>query len=155
MKSVHPSLWFNGVALEAAEFYVNLFGDAEIYSVSHYPDGVPVMGGKVLTVAFRLREQDFVAINAGPEFSFTEAVSFVVQTKDQAETDHFWDAFTADGGEESQCGWCKDKYGLSWQVVPTRFLELMSTDAAGRVSQAMMQMKKFDIAALEAAAAGE
>lgn len=151
MPKIMPCLWFDGDAEAAAEFYVGLFEDAEIRSINRMSDG------KALTVTFRLREQEFMALNGGPQYHFTEAVSFTIDCADQAEVDYFWDALTADGGAESMCAWCKDKFGLSWQVVP-RALPRLLGDADGgvpqRVMQAMLQMRKIDVAALERAAAG-
>ena len=151
MPKIMPCLWFDGDAEAAANFYVGLFEDAEIRSINRMPDG------KALTVTFRLREQEFMALNGGPQYHFTEAVSFTIDCADQAEVDYFWDALTADGGAESMCAWCKDRFGLSWQVVP-RALPRLLGDADGgvrqRVMQAMLQMRKIDVAALERAAAG-
>ncbi|MGC4106624.1 MAG: VOC family protein [Thermomicrobiales bacterium] len=156
MPSVRPSLWFNNNAEEAIAFYIEVFGDGEILAAARMPEGGPAPAGSFLSGEFRLRDQIFDAINGGPEFAFTEAVSFIIDCKDQAEVDHFWDRLTADGGEESQCGWLKDKFGLSWQVVPTRLMELLAhpdPETASRVMQAMLQMHKLVIADLEAAAA--
>lgn len=151
MPKIMPCLWFDGDAEAAAEFYVGLFEDAEIRSINRMPDG------KALTVTFRLREQEFMALNGGPQYHFTEAVSFTIDCADQAEVDYFWDALTADGGAESMCAWCKDKFGLSWQVVPRALPQLLGDADGGvrqRVMQAMLQMRKIDVAALERAAAG-
>jgi predicted 3-demethylubiquinone-9 3-methyltransferase (glyoxalase superfamily) len=156
MPEITPNLWFDTQAEEAAEFYCSLFPNSKITNVSHYGDGGP-RAGQVLTVEFVLDGNKFLALNGGPEFTFTEAVSFAVPCADQEEVDHYWNAFTADGGEESQCGWCKDKYGLSWQIVPNRLGELLSDpdpERASRAMQAMLQMQKLDIAELERAAAG-
>ncbi len=154
---ITPFLWFDTHAEDAANFYVSVFKNADILSVNRYPEGGPAPAGSVMTVSFRLNGQQFTALNAGPMFTFTEAVSFVIDCADQAEVDYYWDALTADGGEPSACGWLKDKFGLSWQVVPRALNELttgVEPDVAGRVMGAMMQMQKIDVAALRAAAAG-
>lgn len=152
MSKIKPCLWMDDRIEDAAKFYVALFGpDAEIVDTSRMPDG------RVMSMNFRLRDQSFMALNGGPQFKFNEAVSFFVACKDQAETDKFWNALTADGGEESQCGWLKDKYGLSWQIVPDALPRLLSDKdpaRAGRAAEAMMKMRKIDVAALERAAAG-
>lgn len=151
MPKIMPCLWFDGQAEEAARFYVTLFKDAEIRAINRMPDGT------ALTVMFRLRDQEFMALNGGPQYHFTEAVSFSIDCADQTEVDYFWDGLTADGGVESMCAWCKDKYGLSWQVVPKRLVELLGhPDGAARqrAMQAMFKMRKIDVAALEKAAAG-
>ena len=151
MPKIMPCLWFDGQAEEAARYYVTLFKDAEIRAINRMPDGT------ALTVMFRLRDQEFMALNGGPQYHFTEGVSFSIDCADQTEVDYFWDGLTADGGAESMCAWCKDKYGLSWQVVPKRLVELLGhPDGAARqrVMQAMFQMRKIDVAALEKAAAG-
>jgi len=155
MQKIHPFLWYDSQAEEAAKFYVSLFDDSEITDVSRYPEGGPGPGGQVMTVNFRLAGQDFVALNAGPEFSFTEAISIYVHCEDQDEVDRLWSQLTADGGEESQCGWLKDRYGLSWQVVPDQLQELLSDhdpERAQRAMQAMLQMRKIEIKTLEDAA---
>ena len=155
MQKIHPFLWYDSQAEEAAKFYVSLFDDSEITDVSRYPEGGPGPGGQVMTVNFRLAGQDFVALNAGPEFSFTEAISIYVHCEDQDEVDRLWSQLTADGGEESQCGWLKDRYGLSWQIVPDRLQELLSDPDPGRAQramQAMLQMRKIEIKTLEDAA---
>lgn len=153
-----PMLWFATEALEAAEFYVTVFPGAQLGRVFRAPGDSPSgSAGEILSVDFTILGTPFVALNGGPDFTFSEAVSFVILTDDQAETDYYWDALTADGGEESVCGWLKDKYGLSWQVTPRRLLELTQHDdpgIGGRAFAAMLTMKKIDIAALEDAAAG-
>ncbi len=156
MPAIIPRLWFAGQAEEAARFYVSVFPNSRIISVNPAPDGTPgARPGDALTVEFELDGVRFTGLNGGPEFHFDEAVSFQIDTADQAETDHYWDGLIADGGEASVCGWLKDRFGLSWQVVPHRLTELM-TDAdperASRTMQAMLQMRRLDIAALEAAA---
>jgi predicted 3-demethylubiquinone-9 3-methyltransferase (glyoxalase superfamily) len=151
-QKIVPNLWFDGVAKEAAEFYVSVFKDAEITETTYYPteglaDFQKPLAGKELTVGFRLLDTTFVAINAGPEFKFNESVSFVVPCKDQAEIDYFWEKLSA-VPESEQCGWCKDKYGLSWQIVPENMDELMASPKAFPV---LMQQHKIIIAELEAA----
>ncbi|MEI6766085.1 MAG: VOC family protein [Bacteroidota bacterium] len=144
-----PCLWFDNQAEEAANFYVSVFKNGEIISISRYPkEGFEVHGqpeGKVLTVVFRINGQTYTALNGGPIFRFTEAVSFQIFCDTQEEIDHYWNRLT-EGGEESQCGWLKDKYGLSWQIVPSVLPQLLLDPAkAGRVTQAFLQMKKFEI----------
>ena len=158
-KRIATCLWFDGKAEEAANFYAATFPDSHIESVNRspldYPDG---KAGDVITVTFSVLGQDFLGLNGGPKFTFDEAVSFQVYTDDQTETDRLWNAITTDGGAESMCGWCKDRFGLSWQITPRRLMEMMtSNDAAAskRAMGAMMQMRKFDIAVLEAAFAAE
>ena len=156
MPKVTPFLWFNTQAEEAANFYVSLFPNSKITGVSRYPEGAPGPAGSVMTISFELDGAAFTALNGGPAYSMDNAVSFVIPTKDQAETDHYYDALLQ-GGREHACGWIQDRYGLAWQVTPNRLMELLSGDdkaKAGRVMGAMMQMKKIDIAKLEAAAAG-
>jgi predicted 3-demethylubiquinone-9 3-methyltransferase (glyoxalase superfamily) len=153
---ITPFLWFDTEAEEAAQLYTSLFPNSRIAEVTYYGEAGPREAGLVMTVAFELDGQRFVALNGGPNFSFTEAVSFVVDCADQAEVDHYWDALTADGGEEGPCGWLKDRFGLSWQIVPRRLRELIADpDRAKteRVMESMMKMKKLDVAELEAAAA--
>jgi len=151
-------LWFDGTAEEAAAFYVTLVPDSHVDRVMRAPSDNPSMKeGDVLLVEFTLGGRSFIGLNGGPLFKFTEAVSFQIHTDDQAQTDRLWAAITANGGAESNCGWCKDRWGLSWQIVPRRLTALLADpdpDAARRVSQAMLAMRKIDIAALEAAAAG-
>lgn len=155
---ITPCLWFDGKAEEAATFYTSLFPDSRIDSVQRSPaDNPSTAKGEVLVVEFTLAGRPFTGLNGGPLFPFTEAVSFQIDCADQAEVDRYWTALTTDGGSESQCGWCKDRFGLSWQVVPRRMLELLASPdrgAAERAMQAMMGMKKMDVAALEAAAKG-
>lgn len=158
MPKIVPCLWFDHQAEEAVNLYTSLFKNSKILNVSRYDEasaqasGQPV--GSVLTVTFMLDGQEFMALNGGPAFQFTEAVSFIVNCETQAEVDHFWDNLIEGGGEESQCGWLKDKYGLSWQIVPTILGELLSDPdpaKAQRVMQAMLQMKKIDVAKLRQA----
>jgi predicted 3-demethylubiquinone-9 3-methyltransferase (glyoxalase superfamily) len=155
VQKITPFLWFDDQAEEAATFYVSLFDDAEITDVSRYPEGSPGPAGQVMSVNFRLAGQEFMALNGGPQFAFTEATSFYVHCKDQDEVDRFWAALTADGGEESQCGWLKDRYGLSWQIIPDRLGELLGDADPARAQaamQAMLQMQKIEIKVMEDAA---
>lgn len=154
---VATSLWFSDQALEAAELYTTLVPDSRIVNVSRYGPGAPMPEGSVMTVDFELGGQRFNALNAGPAFNFSEATSILVTVDGQDEVDRLWDTLTADGGEESMCGWLKDRYGLSWQIVPTRLTELLQDPDPGRAQramQAMLQMRRIDIAAVEAAADG-
>ncbi|HET9660379.1 MAG TPA: VOC family protein [Thermomicrobiales bacterium] len=158
MHKVTPFLWFDNNGEEAMNFYVSLFPGSKVRDRSAWGEGGPVPPGGMMVGEFELDGQRVLILNGGPHFKLTEAFSFSVACKDQDEIDYYWNALTADGGEESQCGWLKDKFGLSWQIVPERLQELMSGDdpaGVGRVVQAFMQMKKFDIAALERAYAGE
>jgi predicted 3-demethylubiquinone-9 3-methyltransferase (glyoxalase superfamily) len=158
MSKITPCLWYDGKAEEAANFYVTLLPDSRIDNVQRSPADTPSgPAGSVLLVEFTLAGQKFVGLNGGPEFPFTEAVSFQIHTEDQAETDRLWQALIANGGQESVCGWLKDRWGLSWQIVPNRLLELLADsdpDRARRAMEAMMQMVKIDIATLERAADG-
>jgi predicted 3-demethylubiquinone-9 3-methyltransferase (glyoxalase superfamily) len=157
MSRISPFLWFDTQAEEAAEFYVSLFPNSRITSVSRYPDGGPMPAGLAMGVSFELDGLEMQALNAGPQFPFTEAISFFTRADTQDEIDRLWDALTGNGGQPSQCGWLKDRFGLSWQIVPPALGELLSSPdpaAAGRVMGAMMSMTKIDIAALRAAAAG-
>jgi len=154
MQKISPFLWFDSEAEEAANFYVSLFDDSAITDISRYPEGSPGPAGQVMSVNFRLAGQEFMALNAGPESRFTEAISLFVHCKDQNEVDRLWSKLT-DGGEESQCGWLKDRWGLSWQIIPDRLGELLGDPDPGRsqrAMQAMLQMQKIDIQALEDAA---
>jgi len=157
MPRITPNLWFDDNGKEAAEFYVSVFPNSKITNITHYGEAGPGEPGSVLTVSFVLDGTPFTIINGGPQFTFDEAVSFEISCADQAEIDFYWDTLTADGGEESQCGWLKDRFGLSWQVVPEGW-ETMFDDAdparANRAMRAMLGMQKLDIAALEAAADG-
>lgn len=157
MQKVYPCLWFNNNAEEAVNFYTSVFKNSKINAVSRYGDAMPVLAGSVMTMIFEIEGQKFMALNGGPEFQFNEAVSFVIDCQSQQEVDDLWSKLTADGGEESMCGWVKDKFGLSWQVVPTRLGELMSDpdpEKARRVTEAMLKMRKLDIVELERAYAG-
>jgi len=142
MNKITPFLWFNNNAKEAMDFYVSVFKDSQV--ISENP----------MSVQFRLNNQEFMGLNAGPIFRFNEAVSFMVECKDQEEVNYYWNALIADGGEESQCGWLKDKFGLSWQIIPTRLPELLNDsnpDRAKKAMEAMLKMKKIVIAKLEEA----
>ncbi|CRK52354.1 3-demethylubiquinone-9 3-methyltransferase [Rhodococcus sp. RD6.2] len=157
MQKFTPCLWFDTQAEEAAQFYTSVFKDSSIGEISRYGEGMPKPAGTAMTVEFTLNGQTFTALNGGPEFAFTEAISFQVDCTDQAEVDEYWAALTADGGEESQCGWLKDKFGLSWQIVPRELQSVLGgPDPAGaqRAVQAMLQMRKLDINALKEAYAG-
>lgn len=151
-QKITPFLWFNDNAEEAATFYVSVFPNSKLTDVARMGEG-----GPALTVVFTLDGEDFVGLNGGPVHAFTEAVSFVIDCETQAEVDRYWETLTADGGQPGDCGWLKDRFGLSWQVVPRRLPELLTDPdpaRAQRAMQAMMQMQKIDIAALEAAANG-
>ena len=156
-QKIVPNLWFDTQAEEAAQYYIDVFGSGRVLGVTRYPEGAPGEAGTVMTVEFEAGGMRFVGINGGPQFSFTEAVSFQIDCADQAEVDRFWDRFIDDGGEASQCGWLKDRYGLSWQVVPAGMGELFADpdpSRAQRAMQAMLGMRKLDVAALRAAADG-
>ncbi|MGA2490465.1 MAG: VOC family protein [Anaerolineales bacterium] len=153
MQKITPFLWFDQQAEEAANFYTSLFKDSRITGISYYGEGGPGPRGSVFTVNFVLEGQEFIALNGGPTFKFNEAISFFVDCPTQAEVDRLWDKLT-EGGEEGQCGWLKDKYGLSWQIVPSGLNDLLNgQDAEGsrRAMQAMLQMKKLDIEKLRLA----
>ncbi|MBN9191396.1 VOC family protein [Microbacterium sp.] len=157
MTDVTPFLWFDDDAESAIRFYTDLLPDSEVVSIQRYADDVPGLGGKVMHARFRLGDREFLAMDAGPQFPFTEAVSLYVACRDQGEVDRYWTALTSDGGVEQPCGWLKDRWGLSWQIVPDRLVELMrdpDPERAHRTVQAMFTMTKIDIATLEAAAAG-
>ena len=155
MTDVTPCLWFDDDAEAAIAFYTALIPGSEVVSLDRYPDEVPGMGGKVMHAHFRLGGRDYYAMDAGPQFPFTEAVSLFVACTDQAEVDRYWDALTADGGQEQPCAWLKDRWGLSWQIVPDRLVELIrdpDAERSHRAIQAMFTMTKIDIAASDAAA---
>jgi predicted 3-demethylubiquinone-9 3-methyltransferase (glyoxalase superfamily) len=155
-QKIIPNLWFDGQAEEAANFYISVFGDGRIINVARYTEAGPGEPGSVMVVEWEVMGQRFVGINGGPQFTFDEAVSFQITCEDQDEVDHYWDRLT-DGGEESQCGWLKDRYGLSWQVTPKGMDEVFADpdeDRAKRAMEAMLGMRKIDIAALRAAADG-
>jgi predicted 3-demethylubiquinone-9 3-methyltransferase (glyoxalase superfamily) len=149
MQKITPFLWFDGTVDEAIAFYTSVFKNAEVKQVMKGPDG------KAFTAVFVLEGHEFMALNGGPKFTFNEAVSFFVNCKDQQEVDYYWDRLTADGGQESMCGWLKDKFGLSWQIVPDGLVELLwscsEPEKSKRAVDAMMQMKKLDIAKLREA----
>jgi predicted 3-demethylubiquinone-9 3-methyltransferase (glyoxalase superfamily) len=155
---ITPCLWFDGQAEEAANFYASVFPDSRVKAVNRAPGDYPSgKAGNVLTVEFTVLGMDFVGLNGGPQFKFDEAISFQVYTDDQEETDRYWNAIVDNGGEESMCSWCKDRFGLSWQIVPKRLMELMSEKDPAKSKAAfgaMMQMRKIDIAALDAAVEG-
>jgi predicted 3-demethylubiquinone-9 3-methyltransferase (glyoxalase superfamily) len=155
-QKITPNLWFDTESEEAASFYTSIFKNSRIVSVAHYTEAGPRPAGTVMTVEFELDGQRFVAINGGPQFKFDEAVSFQITCETQDEIDYYWDSLV-EGGEEGPCGWLKDRYGLSWQVTPTGMEELFSDpdpERANRAMQAMLAMKKLDIAALQSAADG-
>ncbi len=158
MDAIVPSLWFDGQAEEAAAFYTSIFPGSRIDKVSRSAADTPgPKKGEVITVDFTLRGQRFSALNGGPEFRFTEAVSFIIDCDDQAELDRYWDALVEGGGEHGPCGWLKDRFGLSWQVVPKRLYELLDgpdTAGAQRAMEQMLSMSKLDIEPIEAAYAG-
>jgi predicted 3-demethylubiquinone-9 3-methyltransferase (glyoxalase superfamily) len=156
MPTITPCLWFDGTAEEAATFYVTLFPDSRVDNVVRAPADTPSgPEGYVMVVEFTLAGQRFIGLNGGPQFPFTEAVSFQAATEDQAETDRLWDALAANGGRESMCGWLKDRWGLSWQITPKRLMELLADpdkDRARQAMEAMLKMRKIDVAELEPAA---
>src|SRR4051812_43660365 len=150
VQSITPCLWFDDRIEEAVGFYTSTLPGGQVQAVHHGPDG------GVLTIEFELAGQRLIALNGGPQFRFTEAISMFARCEDQAEVDHFWSALTADGGEEGQCGWLKDKYGLSWQIVPVGALDLLTScdgEQMARFMEAMYPMHKLDLAALQAAVA--
>ena len=149
-----PCLWFDTQGEQAAALYTSVFPNSKVTKVTSYPPDTPGPEGAAMTVEFELDGHPYVALNGGPEFTFSEAVSMQIMCQDQAEVDHYWDAL-ADGGEEGPCGWLKDRFGFSWQVVPVRLTELLTDSDAGRANramQAMLQMKRIDVAELERAA---
>jgi len=153
LQKITPFLWFDGQAEEAVGFYTSIFKNSRIDGVTRYGDAGPGPKGSVMTIAFELEGQKFTAINGGPVFKFTEAISFVVNCETQQEVDQYWDQLSA-GGKEVQCGWVKDRYGLSWQIVPTVLITMLQdkdAERSQRVMRAMLQMVKIDIAGLEKA----
>jgi predicted 3-demethylubiquinone-9 3-methyltransferase (glyoxalase superfamily) len=155
MHEITPCLWFDTEGEEAAKFYTSVFPNSRILDVARYGEAGPRPAGTVMTVSFELNGQQFVALNGGPEFTFSEAISFQVSCKTQEEVDAFWSKLS-EGGEEGPCGWLKDKYGLSWQIIPTALPQLLSDpdqEKAQRVMRAMLNMKKIEIDGLERAAA--
>lgn len=161
MRKITPNLWFDKQAEDAARYYVSIFPNSKITHITHFSPEVAKAArmpeGAVMTVSFELDGNPFMGLNGGPIFKFSEAVSFIVDCKDQEEVDYYWDRLTADGGEPGQCGWLKDRFGLSWQIVPSILPKLMmqnDPEKAARVGAAIMQMTKIDVAALERAAEG-
>ncbi len=158
MQKITPFLWFDNNAEEAMNFYTSIFPESKIGKVSRYGDAGPFPKDTVMTATFQIHGQEFMALNAGPRFKFTEAVSFFVSCDSQAEVDNYWARLIADGGQPSQCGWLKDKFGLSWQIMPTALGKLLGDkdpQRAGRAMQAMLKMTKIEISELERAADGE
>ncbi len=153
MQKITPFLWFNGNAEEAVNFYLSIFEGSRIVNVMRYGDAGPGPKGTIMTATFQLQGQEFIALNGGPEFTFSPAISFFVKCATQNEVDRYWEKL-ADGGEIQQCGWLKDKFGVSWQIVPTALGEMLQdkdAEKSKRVMRAMLQMKKLDIAALRRA----
>ena len=156
-QKIVPNLWFDTEAEQAAEIYTSLFEDSRILGKTHYTENAPREAGMVMTVEWELNGQRFVGINGGPNFTFDEAISFQINCKDQDEIDYFWERLSADGGSEGPCGWVKDKFGLSWQVVPEGMDEVFADpdpERANRAMQAMLGMRKLDVEALRRAADG-
>lgn len=156
MKLIIPFLWFNDNAETAVEFYVSIFPNSKIINIARYPKDTPfpAVPGKVMTIEFELNGQKFMALDGGPQFKFSEAVSFLVECDNQQEVDMYWDKLTKDGGEESQCGWLKDKFGFSWQIVPKVVNQMMlsgETEKITRMSEAMLGMKKLIVSDLQKA----
>ena len=154
MQKITPCLWFDTQAEEAATYYTSIFKSSRIVEVARYGQAGPRPEGSVMTVSFELDGQQFVALNGGPEFTFNEAISFQVSCETQEEVDEFWSRLS-EGGEEGQCGWLKDRYGVSWQIIPTRLIELVNDPDPGKsqgAMRALLEMKKIDIATLEQAA---
>ena len=152
IQKIKPFLWFDKEAEDAAKFYCSIFRNSKMLDVQRYPEGAPAPAGSVMIASFELEGIQFVGLNAGPTFKFTEAISFAVTTENQEETDYLWNKLTADGGKESDCGWLKDKFGLSWQITPRQLIELLSRSdkqKAARVMASMITMKKINIAELE------
>ena len=153
MQKITPFLWFDKQAEEAMNFYTSIFKDSKIKKISRYPEGSPGPAGTVMTASFELNGQEFIVLNGGPQFHFTEAISFVVNCETQDEVDNFWGKLS-EGGQKSQCGWLKDKYGLSWQIVPNALGAMLSDkdpEKAKRVMMSLMQMSKLDIKTLKQA----
>jgi predicted 3-demethylubiquinone-9 3-methyltransferase (glyoxalase superfamily) len=158
MQKLTPCLWFNFNAEEAVNHYMSIFKDGKVLEVTRYGEAVPQLKDKVLTMRFTLEGQEFLALNGGPQFPFTEAISITVDCNGQAEVDALWSKLTAGGGSPGQCGWLKDKFGLSWQIVPSALMQMLKDPDASksqRVMGAMMQMQKIDIAALRSAYEGK
>jgi predicted 3-demethylubiquinone-9 3-methyltransferase (glyoxalase superfamily) len=164
MQKITPFLWFNGQAEQAAKFYASIFKNSKVGRILRYGEEVAKVSesgrpvGSVLTIEFEIAGQKFVALNGGPQFKFNESISFVVNCDTQEEVDYFWEKLSADGGEESQCGWLKDKFGVSWQITPTILIDMLhdkDSEKAERVMKAMLQMQKIDIAKLKTAYASK
>jgi predicted 3-demethylubiquinone-9 3-methyltransferase (glyoxalase superfamily) len=162
MQKITPFLWFNDQAEEAAKFYTSVFKNSKVGKSTRYGESAEKAAGRpagsVMTVEFELEGQKFTALNGGPVFKFNESISFVVNCDTQEEVDYFWEKLSADGGQESECGWLKDKFGVSWQVVPTVLIEMLQdkdSEKSERVMKAMLQMQKIDIKKLNAAYAGK
>ena len=154
MQKITPFLWFDHQAEEAAKFYVSMFKNSKILNIARYGEGTPMPKGTVMTVDFVLEGERFTALNGGPMFKFTEAISFLVNCESQDEVDMLWKKLTSNGGVEGQCGWLKDRYGLSWQIIPTALGQMLSDpnpEKAQRVMSAMLKMKKIDVGALRQA----
>jgi predicted 3-demethylubiquinone-9 3-methyltransferase (glyoxalase superfamily) len=157
MPSITPFLWFNDQAEEAMNFYLSVFKDSEVMSVNRYTEAGPGLAGSVMTATFRLNDLEFTALNGGPVFKFTEAISFVVNCDGQAEVDEYWETLSQDG-HPGQCGWLKDQFGVSWQIVPKQLNDIMNgsdTEGVERATKAMLKMGKLDVAALQKAYDGE
>ncbi len=157
MQMISPFLWFDTQAEEAAKFYVSVFKNAKMGRIARYPEGTPGKAGSVMTVSFELNGQEFVALNGGPHYAITPAISFVVNCEDQGEVDYYWDKLVA-GGKPVQCGWLTDKYGVSWQVVPVQMIDMFAdgdTAKTERVAEAMMKMIKLDLPTLQRAYDGK
>jgi len=153
MQKITPFLWFDDQAEEAVDFYTSIFKNSGIVDITHYGEAGPGSKGSVMTIAFQLEGQDFIALNGGPDFKFTEAISFQVECRNQVEVDELWEKLSA-GGEKGPCGWLKDKYGLSWQIVPSILYKLICDPdpvRSQKVTQAMLQMSKIDIEGLQRA----
>jgi predicted 3-demethylubiquinone-9 3-methyltransferase (glyoxalase superfamily) len=164
MQKITPFLWFDHQAEEAAKFYTSIFKNSKMGRIFRYDEETAKVShsgrpaGSVLTIEFEIESQKFVALNGGPQFKFNESISFVVNCETQNEVDYFWEKLTADGGEESQCGWLRDKFGVSWQVTPTVLIDMLhdkDAEKSERVMKAMLQMQKIDIKKLKAAYAGK
>jgi predicted 3-demethylubiquinone-9 3-methyltransferase (glyoxalase superfamily) len=158
IQKITPFLWFDHQAEEAAEYYTSIFNGSSIDGIARYGDTGPGPKGSVMTVQFTIEGQQFVALNGGPQFKFTEAISFVVNCETQDELDNLWEKLLSGGGQESQCGWLKDKYGMSWQLVPASIEEMLQDkdpERSSRVMRAVMKMKKLDIAELQRAFKGD
>jgi predicted 3-demethylubiquinone-9 3-methyltransferase (glyoxalase superfamily) len=155
-QKITPFLWFNDNAEEAMDFYVSVFKNSKVVNVSRYPEGSPGPAGKVMVASFQIEGQDFMVLNGGPHYTITPGISFMVDCKDQEEVDYFWDNLV-EGGEAMQCGWLTDKFGVTWQIIPSILGDLMSDpdpEKSGRVMQALMQMVKIDIKGLQDAYEG-